>query len=104
MSGHGRTAPPDVPPTPTMQNLTIHTLRTKGVPEADIGAAINDPARMNELLNQLYGQRAVTSSEGAVSGFRGRIGADAPDDEQGQAAAPGSYLPFGWSGLPSFIR
>jgi hypothetical protein len=37
------------------QNLTAHVLRMKGVPEADIGAAINDPAQMRNLLNQLYG-------------------------------------------------
>jgi hypothetical protein len=36
------------------QNLTVQALRMKGVPETDIGAAMNDPARMRDLLNQLY--------------------------------------------------
>jgi hypothetical protein len=46
-------------PALTVQNLTTHVLRMKGVPDADIGAAINDPAKMQNLLNQVYGRRPV---------------------------------------------
>jgi hypothetical protein len=37
------------------QSLTARALRMKGVPEADINAAINDPRQMKDLLQQLYG-------------------------------------------------
>ena len=46
---------PSSEPGRVAQNLTTQVLRMKGVPEADIGAAINDPALMGELLNRLYG-------------------------------------------------
>jgi hypothetical protein len=36
------------------QNLTVQALRTKGVLDADIAAAINSPGRMRQLINQTY--------------------------------------------------
>jgi hypothetical protein len=79
----------------------------KGVPEAVIGAAINDPAQMQGLLNQLYGRRSMAAPD--ISGrFGGNIGADNPEDQPGQASAPAatsdSYIPFGWAGLPALRR
>jgi hypothetical protein len=99
--------PPDQP-APAVQNLTVHALRMKGVPEADIGAAINDPAQMKDLLNRLYGRRSMVASD-AGGGFGSKIGADTSDDQPGQAstpaaATPGTYLPFGWAGLPALQR
>lgn len=38
----------------TAQNLTAHTLRMKGVPEADIAAALDDPRRMQQLITEVY--------------------------------------------------
>jgi hypothetical protein len=91
-----------------VQNLTAHVLRMKGVPEAVIGAAINDPTQMRGLLNQLYGRRSMVASD-AGGGFGGQIGAETLDDQPGQAptpsaATPDSYLPFGWAGLPALRR
>jgi hypothetical protein len=93
---------------PAVQNLTAHVLRMKGVPEAAIGAAINDPALMKDLLNQLYGRLSMVAPD-AGGGFGSKIGADIPDDQPGQASAPaaatpGTYLPFGWAGLPALPR
>jgi hypothetical protein len=90
------------------QNLTTHVLRMKGVPEAGIGAAINDPAQMQGLLKQLYGRHSVVAPD-ADGGFGSKIGADTSDDQPGQAptpaaATPGTYLPFGWTGLPALQR
>jgi hypothetical protein len=95
-------------PIPTRQNLTAHVLRMKGVPEAVIGAAINDPAQMQGLLNQLYGRRSMVAPD-AGGGFGGRIGAASSDGQPGpaltpSAATPGTYLPFGWAGLPALQR
>jgi hypothetical protein len=95
-------------PAPAAQNLTAHVLRMKGVPEAGIAAAINDPALMKGLLNQLYGRRSMIAS-GAGGGFGSKIGADTSDDQAGRAATPAaatpdSYLPFGWAGLPALQR
>jgi hypothetical protein len=43
------------PPAPNAQNLTAHALRTKGVPDADIAAAIGHPELMKQLINQNFG-------------------------------------------------
>jgi hypothetical protein len=80
----------------------------KGVPEAVIGAAINAPAQMQGLLNQLYSRRSMVAPD-AGGGFGGQIGAETSDDQPGQAstpaaATPGTYLPFGWAGLPALQR
>jgi hypothetical protein len=41
------------------QNLTARVLRIKGVPEADIAAAIGNPARMQQLIARTYGPGAA---------------------------------------------
>jgi hypothetical protein len=90
-----------------LQNLTMHALRMKGVPEADIGAAINDPGRMQELLNQLYGRRSAIAPDDDSGGFGNKSGQFPSADQPDQApmpAMPGTYLPFGWSGLPPLLR
>ncbi len=38
----------------TAQNLTAHAQRTKGVPEADIAAAIDNPEMLQQLVTQTY--------------------------------------------------
>jgi hypothetical protein len=43
------------PPTPPAQNLTAQALRMKGVPEADIAAAIGNPELIKRLIMQNYG-------------------------------------------------
>jgi hypothetical protein len=91
---------------PAVQNLTAHVLRMKGVPEAGIAAAINDPAQMQDLLNQLHGRRSMIASGDDVGGFGIRAGqgflADQPDPASTPAATPDTYIPFAWSGLPPF--
>jgi hypothetical protein len=91
------------------QNLTAHVLRMKGVPEADIAAAINDRGRMQELLKQLNGRRSVIAPGDDGGGFGNKDGRDASNYRPGQApmasaATPDSYLPFGWAGLPALPR
>jgi hypothetical protein len=93
----------------TVQNLTTHVLRMKGVPDADIGAAISDPAKMQNLLNQIYGRRPMISSGDGSGGFGNQFGQAAPTGRPGQASAsaaatPDDYIPFGWSGLPPLRR
>jgi hypothetical protein len=95
--------------TQIVKNLTTHALRMKGVPEADIGAAINDPARMKDLLNRYYGRPPVIPTGGDSSGFGNKDGRDASNYQPGQAptasaATPDTYLPFGWAGLPALQR
>ena len=101
-------APQGVAPQP-VQNLTTHALRMKGVPEADIGAAINDPAKMKEILNQYFGRRSVIAPGDGSGGFGNQFGqatsADQPDQaSMPAAAAPNNYLPFGWAGLQALRR
>jgi hypothetical protein len=95
-------------PLSPVQNLTMQTLRMKGVPEADIGAAINDPVRMQQLLNQLYGGRSAIASGSGGSGFGRTVGRDITTDQPDQTSmptrTPDNYLPFGWSGLPPLRR
>jgi hypothetical protein len=91
-------------PTLPVQNLTTHVLRMKGVPEADIGAAINDPRKMQDLLNQLYGRRSMIAPGDESWGVYNRATQSGPADQPAQvltpaAIAPENYLPFGWSGL-----
>jgi hypothetical protein len=91
------------------QNLTAHVLRMKGAPEADIGAAINDPALMKDLLNQLYGGHSTIAPGGDSDGptsqaGRGRF-ADRPDQvSTPTGVAPSTYLPFGRTGLTALLR
>jgi hypothetical protein len=97
------------PPPLTVQNLTTHVLRMKGVPDADIGAAINDPAKMQNLLNQLYGRRPTIAPGDGNDGFGNPFGKAASAGQPGQAstpaaATPDDYIPFGWSGLPPLLR
>jgi hypothetical protein len=85
-------------------------LRMKGVPDADISAAINDPAKMQNLLNQLYGRRRSMNAPGDGSDSLGnQFGQTPPAGQSGQpstpaAASPDNYLPFGWAGLPALPR
>jgi hypothetical protein len=97
------------PPELTVQNLTTHVLRMKGVPDADIGAAINDPAKMQNLLNQLYGRRSMIAPGSGSGGFGNPFDQVTSAGEPGQAlppaaATPDDYIPFGWSGLPPLLR
>jgi hypothetical protein len=100
-----RTAPQPALP---VQNLTTHVLRMKGVPEAGIAAAINDPVQMQYLLNQLYGPRSMITSGDDGGDFGSRAGqgfrTDQPDPASTPAATPDTYLPFGWAGLPPLPR
>jgi hypothetical protein len=96
-------------PPPAARNLTKHVLRMKGVPDADIGTALNDPSQMRDLLNQLYGRRPMIAPDANEDGFTGNAGrgplADQPEQATTQrAATPDTYLPFGWAGLPPFQR
>jgi hypothetical protein len=93
----------------TVQNLTTHVLRMKGLPEADIGAAINDPAKMQNLLNQLYGRRPMKAPGDASGGFGNQVGQTMSAGRPGQAplpaaATPDDHPPFGWAGLPPLLR
>ena len=45
-----------------------------GVPEADIGAAINDPETMKGLLNQLYGRRSMIAPGDDRGSFGNKFG------------------------------
>jgi hypothetical protein len=91
-----------------VQNLTAHALRMKGVSEPGIAAAINDPAQMKDLLNQLYGRRAMIAPVDDSGGFGSKAGQgplpDQPDQASTPAATPDTYIPFGWSGLPALLR
>jgi hypothetical protein len=95
-------------PASTAQNLTIRTLRMMGVPEANIAAAINDPAQMQGLLNQLYGRRSMTANgdNGDLINRAGRdLFRDRPDQESAlNAPAQDSAPPFGWAGLAALPR
>jgi len=95
-------------PTPTMQNLTAHVLRMKGVPEADIGTVLNDPTQMQDLLNQLYGRRPMIAPGDDEDGFTGNAGrgplAGLEQASTQRAATPDAYLPFGWAGLLPLLR
>jgi hypothetical protein len=81
----------------------------KGVPEADIGAAINNPAKMQDLLNQYYGWRSMIAPGDNNWGIYNRATQAGPADQPDQASTPGAampanYLPFGWAGLPALLR
>ena len=91
------------------QNLTAQVLRMKGVPEAHITAAINDPAQMRDLLNRLYGHGPMATANGNSGGLastaRRGLFADGPDQASTRnAAAADSPPPFGWAGLPALLR
>ena len=103
-----QTQPAPQPALP-VENLTTRVLRMKGVPEADIGAAINNPAKMQDLLNQLYGRRSTTAAGQDRASIYDRATQASPADQSDQAsppraAAPENYLPFGWAGLPALLR
>jgi hypothetical protein len=80
----------------------------KGVSEADIAAAINDPGQMRDLLNRLYGRHPMTAKSDSrdLTGKAGRgFFADRPEQESAlNAATPDSSPPFGWAGLAAFRR
>jgi hypothetical protein len=111
MAGDQPLSSENVAPQPalTVQNLTTHVLRMKGVPEADIGAAISDPAKMQNLLNQVYGRRPMISSGDSSGAFGNQFGQTTSAGQLGQAstpaaATPDNYIPFGWAGLPPLLR
>jgi hypothetical protein len=92
-----------------VQNLTTRALQMKGVPEADISVAVNDPAQMKNLLNRYYGQPPVIPPGGDSGGFGNKMGQFSLADQPGQAPTPtaattDTYLPLGWSGLPPLLR
>jgi hypothetical protein len=104
-------APQGPAPQPALpvQNLTTQALWRKGVPEADIGAAISDPGKMQDLLNQYYGRGSAIASGVGGGGFYDRSGRAIPTDQPEQtsmpaAATPDNYLPFGWAGLQALLR
>jgi HNH endonuclease len=75
-------------PTPTAQNLTAHTLRTKGVPETDIAAAIGNPELMRWLINRNFGPGSAEAP--AKTGYvdDGPLGFNSPN--QAQASISGA--------------
>jgi hypothetical protein len=75
-------------PALTVQNLTTHVLRMKGVPEADIGAAINDPAKMQNLLNQVYDRRSMIAPGDGSGVFGNQFGQTTSAGQSGQASTP----------------
>jgi hypothetical protein len=104
------TSESDAPqPALTVQNLTTHVLRMKGVPEADIGAAINDPAKMQNLLNQVYDRRSMIAPGDGSGVFGNQFGQAISGGQPGQTPTPAAaisndYIPFGWAGLPPLFR
>jgi hypothetical protein len=108
MTGGQPLAPQGVVPKPalTVQNLTAHALRMKGVPEADIGAAINDPAKMQNLLNQVYDRRSMIAPSDGDGVFGNQLGVatSAGQPSTPAAATLDDYIPFGWAGLPPLFR
>jgi hypothetical protein len=111
LAGAQPLAPQRMAPQPALpvQNLTTHVLRMKGVPEADIAAAINDPRTMQDLLNQLYGRRSMIAPGDDSGRFGNGADRSTPADQPAQALtpaaiAPENYLPFGWSGLQALLR
>jgi murein DD-endopeptidase MepM/ murein hydrolase activator NlpD len=100
-----RLAPPSPLP---VENLTTRTLRMKGVPEADIAAAISNPATMQDILNQYYGRRSITPGNDSRAAYnRAMQGSPAAQPDQASmpaAATPENYIPFGWAGLPALLR
>jgi hypothetical protein len=79
------------PPTPAPQNVTAQALRTKGVPEADIAAAIGNP----EVMRQLIIQHFVPGSTGvaARTGYApyGSSASGDPFRDSRQRVYPGTY-------------
>jgi hypothetical protein len=100
-----RLAPPSPLP---VENLTTRTLRMKGVPDADIAAAIGNRAKMQDILNQYYGRRSVAPGDDRWTAYHRAIqGSPAAQPDQASmppAATPENYIPFGWAGLPALLR
>jgi hypothetical protein len=101
-------AQPAPQPALPVENLTTRVLRMKGVPEADIGAAINNPAKMQDILSQYYGRRSIAPGNDSWAAYNRATQAgpaDPPDQVSTPGAAtPANYLPFGWAGLPALLR
>jgi hypothetical protein len=80
------------PPTRMLRNQTVDVLRMKGIPDADIAAAISDPGQMMALLNQLYGRHPAPANAGGnevANRDDGNRFAGRPDrDAAPNAAAP----------------
>ena len=104
MASQGMAPPPALP----VENLTTRTLRMKGVPEADIAAAIGHPGKMQEVLNQYYGHPAMVppdDNKAFYNRVREAVAVNPPDQAStAGAAASENYLPFGWAGLRLLLR
>jgi hypothetical protein len=99
---------PVAPPALPLQNLTARVLRMKGLPDADIVAAISNPGKMQDLLNQYYGRRSMNAPDDSGA-FINRTSQGSSANQPDQASTPGgampeNYLPFGWTGLPVVLR
>ena len=97
------------PPAPMVENLTTRTLRMKGVPEADIAAAINDPGKMQDLLNQRYGRRSMTAPGAGSSLGNVSTGAMAPPlaaaaDSAANSARSHDFVPRVFRVAKSYCR
>ena len=80
----------------------------KGLPDADIVAAISNPGKMQDLLNQYYGRRSMNAPDDSGA-FINRTSQGSSANQPDQASTPGgampeNYLPFGWTGLPVVLR
>lgn len=75
-------------PAPPSQNLTVRALRMKGVPDADIAAAINTPTTMRQLINHVYGADSAEAAAGTDALSSGRTQAAPPAPRLGQSKMP----------------
>jgi hypothetical protein len=58
------------------QNLTVQAFRRKGVPDAEIAAAIGNPERMKQLINQHFGAGSVGTESASPNAAVAPIGDD----------------------------
>jgi hypothetical protein len=91
------------PPAPTTPNLTAQALRTKGVPEADVAAAIGNPEMIRQLIMQNYGPDSSlapipTGYKPSVSRARGGFFANTSGTARLDDAATLDGVPV-WRGL-----
>jgi len=60
----------------TDQNLTVSALRMRGVPEPDIAAAVGNPNKMKQLINQNFGPGSAGTRSALPSAAAAPIGDD----------------------------
>jgi hypothetical protein len=70
-------------PSPPPENQTARALRMRGVPEADVAAAMSDPERLQQLINQIYHSDAAAAQSALPS-----AAAPAADDTRWASRAP----------------